>query len=96
MQGSYVAYDMTNYKVDPTNFNSPLERIFADEYNIINTKLSLEYVIGFKPLILSSNDGLVLNTNTQHLGLDYDEKIFNKLIELETSFISFTFEGTST
>jgi hypothetical protein len=96
IQGSYMAYELTSYKVDPTDFNFPLKRIFADSYNIINAKLGLEYVIAFEPLRFSSNDGLVINSFSQFNALNFNEKIFYKLNEnQEKTFVSFIFEGTA-
>ena len=95
VQGAYIAYEMTSYKVDQRNFKNPLQRIFADNYNIINSKLSLEYAIGYRPFAIHSNDGLVLNDEYVHEGLDYQEKIFYKLNDGSESFVSFTFEGTA-
>lgn len=93
VQGAYVAYEMTSYKVDQRDYKSPLKRLFADDFNIINSKLSIEYVIGYMPLVFHSNDGLVLNEDNKYEGLDYHEKIFYKLNDGKDSFVSFTFEG---
>jgi hypothetical protein len=47
------------------------------------------------PLLMHSNDGLVLNSNNLYEGIDFHEKIFYKLNDGKDSFVSFTFEGTA-
>jgi hypothetical protein len=95
IQGAYVAFELTSYKVDQRDFSKPLQRIFADNYNLVNSKLSLEYAIGYLPLVMHSNDGLVLNNDNIYHGIDFHEKIFYKLNDGKGSFLSFTFEGTA-
>jgi hypothetical protein len=94
LQGAYFAYEMTSYQFDQLNFDQPFKRIFADNYNIVNSQLSLEYAMGFESLELESDSGLVFKDSQKYYVLDYHEKIFYKLGDSE-SFVSFTFEGTT-
>jgi hypothetical protein len=94
IQGAYVVYKLTSYRVNQRDFSQPIQRFLSHNYNLLNAKLSLEYSVEYMPLIIHSNDGLVINNDNIYEALDYEEKIFYKLNDVNDSFVTFSFRGS--
>jgi hypothetical protein len=95
IQNGYLSLDFTTYDVDPKNYENPLQRVFFNDYNLLNPNSSLEYSIDLFPKNFKSDDGLMFEDIKILEGLDYNMRIFNRNTPSDYIF-SMVFQGNPT
>ncbi len=94
IQNGYLSMDFTTYNVDPKNYTFPLNRMWYNDYNLLNVRASLEYSINLLPLYFNSDDGLLFQNNQLLYGINHAIKIFNRY-EISDYICSFNFQGNT-
>jgi hypothetical protein len=95
IQNGYLSLFFTTYDADPKNYQNPLNRVFYNDYNLLNANSSLEYSIDLFPKIFNSDDGLMFEDVKTFKGLDYNMRIFNRNTPSDFIF-SMVFQGNPT
>jgi hypothetical protein len=93
IQSGFISVDYTMFEPNHKNVTHPLERVFFDNYNLLNANASLQYAIDLRTQQFKSDDGLVFPEVNTYEGFTHDLKIFNILTRDENIF-SITFQGS--
>jgi hypothetical protein len=87
IQNGFISVDYTMFQPNQKNITHPLERVFYDNYNLLNANASLQYAVDLKTQQFKSDDGLVFPEVNIYEGFTHELKIFNSFIRDENIFL---------